>query len=198
MKVIVYVWKIKSDQERELLNNIISKTLSETTFELHELQVNPEVYKTTEDLVLCFGIRSYQLVSQVNPGSIKLPTLTDLIDKPANTNSRIEAWEILKRVNNPVAITEQDSLLHLSSDDLKVKLQDKNLTLLKDTEDNLTDYWMGETLSGKKVLISSKLKSNTIQCDFQITTEELYAAKLAIEVLGLKSLVIVRKDKKDE
>lgn len=199
MNLTIYVWKIKSDQEREVLNSIVNNALNESSYELIELQNNPSIKQhSSNTLILCFGSRPFQIVSQINPGCIELPLLMDLIDRPSNQDNRIKAWEIIKRLKDPIIVIEQDSILELTPEDLSEKLQSKNLKLVKDQLDNNIDYWIGETLSGKKVLISNKHHLNTIECNFKLTTEELYAAKLAVEVLGLKSLVIVKKDKKDE
>ena len=72
-----------------------------------------------------------------------------------------------------------------------------NQQQLKNIEEDKTEYWLGTTSLGKKVLITNKQNTTHIPCNYQMTFEELYAAKLAFDLLGLKSLTLVKGNKDD-
>lgn len=196
MKILVFLWSLK-EEERPLLDTIVRAAFEESEFDLIELQVTPTVSKySKEDLILCFGPRSFQMVSPLNPGAIKLPLLSQLVDKPSNTETRIEAWEILKRIKDPAI--EEESQLELTPEDLLKHLELKSQNVSKDFTEDGTAYWLGTTLTGKKVLISNSNQNLNISCNFKLTLEELYAAKLATELLGLKHLTLVKTGNKND
>lgn len=195
----IYTWKLK-DGERELLDKIMLATFGDNkevpNYKLVELEDTPTI-KPVGDIILCLGIRAYNMVSYEHPGAIKLPPLSELTPLPENREARLQAWETLTQAKKAVKITHTDLDLELKPEDLALHLTDKSKTLIKNVEEDKTEYWIGTTTLGKKVLISNQQNTKNIACNFQLTFEELYAAKLAFELLGLKSLTLV-KGKEDD
>lgn len=197
MNIAVYVWKINNEQEKQLLNRIIETTLEEKEFTLFELNDLPEHKPSNEELLLCFGERAFNLISFKNPRAIKLPLLSQLIDVPVNKGYRLEAYEKLKQSRELSLIIEEDNKLDLKPEDIANNLTLKNKTLIRHLQDDKTECWIGTTALGKKVLISQSNEIKNIPCNFQLTFEELYAAKLAIELLSLDTLTLIKGTKND-
>jgi hypothetical protein len=196
MNIIVYVWKLLED-EQVLLNAIIEQVFEQKEYLLVELQDSTEYKPSTNDLLLCFGIRSFNIVSADYPQAVNLPQLSKLKNTAANRNYRAEAWSILKQLKDKPLNLIEDTQLELKPEDLAHNLTTRNKDLVRHIQQDKTECWIGTTILGKKVLISPIPNNNTIPCNFQLTFEELYAAKLAIELLGLTSLTLF-KGKKDD
>ena len=198
--ITIYVWKLKSG-DKELLHKVMLATFGDSKevpkYNLVELEDNTSKIKPIGDIVLCMGIRAFNLVSYEHPGAIKLPTLSDLEPRPENRESRLEAWEILTEAKKASKWTHLDLELDLSPEDVGKLLTEKSKTLSKHVAEDMTEHWIGTTALGKKVLISNKQNTKNIPCNFQLTFEELYAAKAAFDLLGLKSLTLVKGNKYD-
>lgn len=196
MNLTVYVWKLL-EGEKELLDLIIEKALDQKEYLLVELQETPGHKPAPGDLLLCFGARAFNLISADHPQAVRLPQLSQLKELPANRSHRIEAWGILQNVKNTPVITKEDSQLEIKPEDLATNLTTRSKDLVRHIQEDKTEYWIGTTALGKKVLISPTPNNNKTPCNFQITFEELYAAKLAVDLLGLTSLTLVKGNKDD-
>lgn len=198
--ITIYVWKLK-DGDKELLDKVMLATFGESKevpkYNLVELENNTDKIKPIGDVVLCMGTRCHNLVSHEYPGAIKLPVLSDLEPRGENRESRLEAWETLTQAKNASKWTHLDLELELSPEDTGKLLTEKSKTLVRHVNEDMTEHWIGTTALGKKVLISNKQNTKNIPCNFQLTFEELYAAKLAFDLLGLKSLTLVKGNKDD-
>lgn len=199
MKVSVYIWKEK-EGDREQISRILGATLDIEEYDLYEIQDRAPHHHRDTETVICFGIRAYNIVSSDNKSAIYLPELIKLIDVPSNRDFRIKAWDILQGLKNKKVEKEEDTKLEIRPEDIAHNLTDKYSKLQKHIQEDGTEHWIGETLLGKTVLITPNSINNTVKTDFVITFEELYAAKLAIEILGLKTLTLVKgkKDDKDK
>jgi len=188
--IFVYVWQEK-EGDRDQISRILKATLEEEFFVITSLKDNEVVEHVEEDMILCFGARVHNLTKTKYPNAIALPELPKLVDSPSNRESRLKAWEILKQLKEKPVEKEQDTELLLEPEDLAVALQGKLDQLKKNMAADGTTHWVGTTKMGKKVVISTSPKTD-IPCDYSITVEELYAAKLAVEILGLKTLTLVK------
>jgi hypothetical protein len=196
MHITVYVWKLASGDE-ELLSNIIEKTLEIKEFSIVELQDSKYQKPHPEEILLCFGARAFNLVSAESNQAIKLPGVYQLYASLENTGYRHEAWSILKSLKESPPSFREEQQIELKPEDLAINLTAKSRNLIKHIQEDRTEYWVGTTASGKKVAITNSPNFINTNCNFQITFEELYAARLAVDLLGLKSLVLV-KEKKDD
>jgi hypothetical protein len=77
------------------------------------------------------------------------------------------------------------------------KLAQARLNKLQETTSNGQQYWLGTLASGKIIAISDTPLPPTVNCNFQLTFEELHAAQLACNILGLTSLTLVKEKKND-
>lgn len=196
MNLIVYVWKLNQG-DKELLSVMLEKALEQTEFSIVELHDAPKrTNSLPSDVLLCFGMRAFNLISYTYPQAIKLPLLSQLRDSSENQAHRLEAWKILQNIKNLSASTTEDDCLEVSPEDLTRNLTKRSKELIEHIQEDKTKYWIGTTSLGKKVLIS-QTPNIKIPCSFQITFEELYAAKLAVELLGLTSLTLVKGNKDD-
>lgn len=211
MKVNAYAWKQTADSD-EQIQKIINATLPESDdagLDITYLQDTPDnvtVWGTHRNINVCFGKRAFNIVTAAVAGAkmqptnvevVELPELSKLENTASNRPYRLQAWEILKAVKDgPPAVKEEEPQLDLKPEDVAALLKTKLQNVQAHITEDKTAYWMGETLLGKKVLISDKPLTN-IPCDFRLTFEELYAAKLAVDILGLKTLTLV-KGKQDD
>lgn len=186
----VYVWK-KIPEELEIIDRLIQAAFSKKiTYQLTELQDNPTPEIPTDgSLLLCFGIRSYNIISFKTSTAIKLPVPHKLIDIPINQFIRQEAWNILQGLQGKIP-TLQDKTLELKPEDVAKNLQQQYQSIDSST------YWIGTTTLGKKVLIS-KQPITTIPHDYYLTPDELFALKLSFDLLGLKSVTLTKGNKDD-
>jgi hypothetical protein len=196
MNLTVYVWKL-AEKEKELLDIIIEKALDLKEYQLIELALIPNHRPTQGDTLLCFGTRAFNLISAEYPQAVRLPLLSQLKDVPANRSYRVDAWSTLQNIKNLPSVLEEDNQIDISPEDLMHNLTLHSKDLIRHIQEDKTEYWIGTTALGRKVLISPTPNNNKIKCNFQLTFEELYAAKLAVDLLSLTSLTLV-KGKKDD
>lgn len=195
MNLIVYVWKL-AQNDKELLDKIIEKALDQKLYTLIELQETQGHRPIPGDTLLCFGARAFNLISAEHSQAIRLPLVSQLHEVPANRSFRLEAWTILQNIKNAPNILEEDTI-EIRPEDLAHNLTTRSKELVKHIQEDKTEYWIGTTALGKKVLIGNLPNLNTIPCNFRLTFEELYAARLAVDLLGLTSLILVKENKDD-
>lgn len=187
MKIYAYVWQLK-EQESIVLQALLTQG-TKLEFEIKQLFLEPNFKIPDNSISLCFGPRTHNIIKVQDPNAILLPSVSQLIDTPKNKEARNLAWQIVNGLESKIGTTV-DSSIELTSEDIS-----KNLTFqygnLKKMVDQSKEYWIGTIASGKKILIADDNHSN-ITHNFQMTFEELYAAKLAFEILGLTSLSIVK------
>lgn len=173
----VYLLKATTEQ-LELIKNIL-EAVDIKEFNIVQLnKSSPTV--ASNDLCLVFGEIAYNLIKNTNPTAIKLPSIDKLVKKPGNEGSRESAWSILKSAFIDKTITPQTLLLE--KEDLK------ELDVNKLSNNN----WIGTTSSGKQIVISNQKDDNPNV--YHLTFEELIVAKLAFDILGLKSLTLGTKN----
>ena len=191
MNVQAYSWN--DDSSPNEIERIIQAVLGEDTeVTVDSIQGSKPRDHLPTDIVICFGKRVFTIVSAVHPNAVSLPELNKLWDEPSNRVHREKAWEVLKGVRDGVVAAPpkpEDLELELKPEDLAVNLSNKLQNLQSQIKDST--HWIGTTVLGKKVLLSSK-PINNIPCDYQLTFEELYAAKLAVEILGLQTLTLIK------
>jgi hypothetical protein len=200
MKLFVYVWN--DDTAVVEVENVLEATLGPESLEdltIDTLQGGLAREHLPGDVVICFGKRCGNIIRAKFPQALVLPEMKKLYDEPANRVHREEARNLLKALKDGTlnqGPSSEDATLDLKPEDLADKLQVKNKNLSMHLAQDGTAYWIGTTALGKKIVLSDKPTTN-IPCDFRLTFEELYAAKLAVDILGLKTLTLV-KGKQDD
>lgn len=189
----VFLWKISTEEEK-LISNLLSlmpDELKEEEVELVDLFHTPKP-KISGDTLLAFGIRSFNIVSSETQRSItKLPNPKQLVNLPKNKKSRATAFQVIKSLT----VTKSDKT-KLSDTEL-LKLSKEHLNSLKKTlKQKKIDYWVGDLGNGTQIGIVLDSKTEVPGVDTVLTFEEIIAAKLAQELLGLTNLKLIPGEKK--
>ncbi len=191
-KIAGYVWKLQ-DSSSDFVSKIIKSVFPEAELEIIELISYPVGKIPPGVLHICFGKRAANIVAgSLESGEqlLELPVLSELEDKPNNQQIRLDSYNKLLEFKNNLQLKEEKEL-QLSTEDIRLAYKNISNKLCLDTN----QYWIGTTVLGKKILITNK--NIDIPCNFKLSWEELIAAQAAVDVLGIKSLTIV-KGKKDD
>lgn len=196
--VWAFVWDL-NDESKAIIEGMVKGALesSPAIISLSGLSEKDIPVPAKSDICLCFGPRPYNLIKDNIPQAVLLPLLSKLKNVPDNTTHRSSAWNKLLSlkgdpITTPVEEKKSDSEVVLKPEDVAHNLTLKSKELLRHLEEDGSEFWIGTTAAGKKVLISKTTNQKTNLSDFQITFEELYAAKLAIELLALTSLTLTK------
>jgi len=190
-----FVWKADTE-DISLVRNLIKasfdpdSSLNDPICDIQDLSLNkPEIQD--EATLLAFGIRCFNIVSSsTNQKVHQLTTPKKLKNTPANKKNRLEAFQFLKKIHeNKIEIKD----LTLTDKDLeKILIQQ-----LKSLQDTLIkkgqEVWRGTTATGRTIAITLKPDTQINNCEIVMTFEEVFAAKYAVEALGVDSLTIVGK-----
>ena len=193
----VFTWKM-TEEESEVVNALLRAALKDK--EPGEIKIT-ELITTSKPLIdpncnciITLGVRAYNIIrSFTDKIAVALPPPAKLTKKKVNSESRETAFKVLKSIKlDKISL---DSELILTDKDLE-KLYLKQLIAIKDTmKKKKMDHWSLSTPTGMTIAIlkdsDTKIKKYH---DIEITFEELFAAKLAMDVLQIEKFSIVTPD----
>jgi len=185
-------------QERdfELIRKIVKVVTEEHVVikDLRYYDINLE--DTKEHILFLFGSKCSRLAKDLKAKEvINLPEVKSLHQKAENESSRQEALKKLMLLKD---IIDNKNIVNHSEDEKVIDpLPGKNLKDLKRLEQTLVEKninkWISTTKNGKTIQIS--IKPETSETDINITFEELYALKFAMDVLDINEFTIVYSNK---
>lgn len=192
----IFSWN-PTKPEQDLLYQLINATFGEDE-PSQVIDLNTSTISTQDDdILIACGTRCYNLVTAEAPPEMsvtKIPLARNLTNAPANKTDRINTFGKLKELseNKDTIFISQEVL---STDDLPA-LSISQLTKLKETlEIKGVDHWIGKTPQGRKIAIVLDPDKQIQNCHVVLTFEEVFAAKIAAELLNLETLTLVTGDK---
>jgi len=182
-----FLWKA-TPEDRTLVSKLIKAAFDEEPL-LHDCMYDGETEKNLEGVLLAFGVRCFNIISSSTNSKVhQLTTPAKLKPSPANKKNRIETFEALKKIaENKV----DSSGITLTDKDLEKLLPKQLIVLQKTLKQKKQEVWKGTTSTGKTLALTLKPNTEVKDCEIVLTFEELFAAKYAVEALGIDYLTLI-------
>jgi len=195
MKLIqAFVWKA-SDSDKELVTRLIRAVYPEDPVLVTDVLLDNKGDSFTGDVLLAFGTRAYNIVSTVVEQNVyQFTTPAKLRSLPENKIARSQTFEKLKKLAEEKVQVED---VTLTDKELEKFLSKQLVTLQKSLKAKETKYWKATTATGKSIAITLLPNTKVPNCEIILTFEELFAAKYAVEALGVDSLTLTGKQENE-
>jgi hypothetical protein len=186
-----FVWKINTT-EKETIEKLIKASFGEEIEqEIIDLS-DTQSFKVTGNVVLAFGIRSFNLITaQTDKQIIQLTVPKNLTPSGSNKKHRAETYKALKELAQEPSLAKS---LTLTDKDLEKFLSHHLIALKESLKNKKVTHWSTTTTTGKKIIIYLE-EDEYKDYDILISFDELIAAKFAVEIFNIDSLTFVKKGK---
>ena len=189
MNITIFAWTLSPD-DKQLAEKFIKSVYPDSNTEIHELGKSPAP-KIATDLAIAFGRRAHSLAVAANPKKTihEFPKLSDLSATTGTKESRLAAHKKLKGIKESKLDIAED--ITLTDKDLERFLSKQLTALQKTLKAEKVKLWKGTTATGRSIAITLKPTTKVDDCEIVLTFEELFAAKYAVETLGVDSLTLI-------
>ncbi len=179
---------VTADRDRKqwkLLNRMVDGSFRASPDILHTGQLTEEGIEEY-DLVFCLGKEAYESVYKLHDKAIALPDEERLIDTEENQDTREWTWNKLQEVKRELDSRQDNKQTNSLT---KESLPPITANQVAEIEKQNPNGWVGKTSSGKTVRLSKQPVEGSE--DIQLTFAELYALKVAVELLDVTEFTLV-------
>jgi hypothetical protein len=191
IKVFAFVFGI-NNEEMDLVNSLLKAIfiLKPTIIDLADLVTFDKTIAREEDYLFFFG-KSAETVFNIDFGKIKgrkilLPEPKYLTNNEENEEERNKTWQLLQGLKRLDSLNKGNYPRLLTKESLPAGKANDILSLEKEYPNG----WIGKTEDGKTIRLASDISQSSSE-DINMTYRELFALKLAVELLDIKEFELV-------
>lgn len=176
----------KKNQELiiRMINNVLEKTVTIIDLKSYKLDIS----KYPKDTIfLIFGKKAQRLIGNIMLTMARYFPDPDTLEPNGDEEARLQVWQTLLELKALPTIKEECNIItestlpELTAGDIKI--------LEKTLKEMGTTEWLGKTKDGKSIRITVELSEKRTE-EIQMTFSELYAIRMAMDILQLKEIDI--------
>ena len=190
-----FTYRVTDEEEKAVVHRILQAAFPDVPHEVYPIpQYSPSHILDDGDAVITFGATAAMAVQDYKKAIqlLTLPAPKNLLDKPANGQSREQAWEMIQKfaesINQKAISPTKIEITEADMPDLDAK---HLLVLERLIERSGSQVCFQASKNGKTIAICYTNNIDQVEADVKITFEELYTVRNVMDILGVDKVELV-------